>query len=322
MDPEAPADAHEMLCIHWPGSWVKLKATPDRVDLDGRLAKIAGADHLGHYQVVVLPVEENKCPETVFVPLDCVKTLPDDHPKKNQGFPPSSFRGPSKLLRFQIGDWVRANMDQGWVLGQIGGVWNPDGSIYIIMFAAPEGPGFMTVQAPKDTRQYVRFATRFQLGDRVQCNVGEKWLDGMVIDFAVENGNTRIAYKVQVHDGVLNAPLDEDECVRKIPEPLRFEEGDRVQANMGGKGWVKGVILKANQFYNKNTPAYVIHLDDEEDDNQHVTAPRDNDAFVRSLDWKHTAERRFKVVCAGGYDVYTNDSVIHASILSPGRITT
>ena len=321
VDPESPADAHEMLCLHWPGSFVKLRATPDRADLDGKMAKICGADHRGCYQVLVVPTERKSSPpETVFIPADCVEHLPDNHPKSQiEGFPPSSFRGPSKLLRLQVGEWVRANTDNGWVIGQIGSMWNPNGSIYSIMVKAPEGPGYMTVSAPIDSRQYVRYGTRFQLGERVQCNTGEKWMEGQVIDFALEIGNMKIPYKVAVEDGVLNVPRDSNECIRPMPQSLRFSEGDSVRANMGERGWVKGVILTANTFHTGDTPVYEIQLDGDEE--EVVTAPADNDCFVRSLDWKHSADRRFKV----GDRVQANaqiwrDGVIGAVNLPDGRV--
>ena len=43
-DPDDVPDPHHLLCLHWPGSMVRLNATSDRADLDDKLATIAGAD--------------------------------------------------------------------------------------------------------------------------------------------------------------------------------------------------------------------------------------------------------------------------------------
>ena len=290
-------DPHNMLCLHWPGSMVKLKATSDRPDLEGRLGKIAGADHFGRYQVLVVPPDQRVRPKTVYMPRECVEFLPDDHLQKTKGYSPSCFAGPSKLLRFEVGDQVWAKMEQGWKLGQIISIWNPDRSIYHVAIRTNEG-AFRTAIVPCDTRQYVRYATRFQIGDRVRCrNIFGGWLNGRVTDFALERDRTRLLYTVTLdHNNTMMYPLLDNDiwiqvvCKRSGP---RFKVGDRVQAFMGAElGWMDGTVRQLGSP--QESWVYSISLDDKDRcDTAH--APSDDDQIVRKLKDFHSLVRMIEI---------------------------
>ena len=131
-EPEDPTDPHEMLRKYWPGSRVRIVGpVPDRSDLTGYLATVTGANDEGQYQIVVLSPSEAPI-ETVFVDILHIEPiLSRQHPKYRKGHAPSSFSSPNKLLRFEIGQKVQANMGRsGWLEGIIIDVWGEPGYIY------------------------------------------------------------------------------------------------------------------------------------------------------------------------------------------------
>ena len=80
------------------------------------------------------------------------------------------------------------------------------------------------IAVPADTRQYVRYATRFQIGDNVLCDNGEKCVEGVVADFALEIGTTRVPYKIALsreNGAEWFAPQDQDHCIRRKAMQLR-----------------------------------------------------------------------------------------------------
>lgn len=116
---------------------------------------------------------------------------------------------------------------------------------------------------------------RFEQGDRVVCNLGERWAVGTVlstnVDDPEEPGADKIPYVVKVDAGTISAPVDEDQVIRRercfdagrerfvaeccasavsphMRKPLRFSAGDQVAIRVmdlptGFENWRRGRVL-------------------------------------------------------------------------------
>lgn len=151
-------------------------------------------------------------------------------------------------------------------------------------------------------------ALRFDIGQMVACNMGQK---GFVAGWIV--GNWRLPYVVLLTSGErVFAPQDSDQIIRayKFPNdpesqkraaelkargiptkemlslwrPFRFKPGDRIVLNLGETGWRPGIVTMVNWRSPKWPPgqfaAYQIKLDGTDD---LVFTPRDHDNFIRAF---------------------------------------
>lgn len=88
------------------------------------------------------------------------------------------------------------------------------------------------IYAPEDTREVVRATRlerlRFGVGDAVECNLGERWAKGKVVDLMYREPGVSSAvvapYQVELVEGamagtLIYAPTDSMEVIRK---PWRF----------------------------------------------------------------------------------------------------
>jgi len=154
---------------------------------------------------------------------------------------------------------------------------------------------------------------RFQMGDDVACNMGEKgWVAGKVTGRNVTREDWtegRVApYEVTASGVAIYVPSDTDQFVRKIVRKdadadadakammsLRFKVEDMVVCNMGKQGWLVGKVA-ALRVRNENWPAGVIApygvvsvLGHE------IFVPKDSDECIRSLDIESMPPLRFKI---------------------------
>lgn len=160
----------------------------------------------------------------------------------------------------------------------------------------------------------VKEKLRFDVGDRVLCNISTKrngflWKRGVVHDHNHTIQGQSVAYIIQFDDGSLGgAPEDEDECIRLAARctldtrvmrlsaveakeqplvKLRFSEGDRVAVQLDVGQWEEGYVLEVwsqpsrsgKVFKNWVGVAvpYCIRLDIDKD----VMVPWDADDVIR-----------------------------------------
>ena len=143
---------------------------------------------------------------------------------------------------------------------------------------------------------------RFAVGDRVECNVGDRWEPGRVVRLYYRSGadeGAQVApYQAELDSGaVVYAPHDDDAVIRSRERPvkdpqLRFAVGDRVEANMGDR-WALGTVIALKYFSEGgHISPYHVRLDGRDE----VFAPRDDDGVIRRADRPTTdAALRFAV---------------------------
>jgi len=140
---------------------------------------------------------------------------------------------------------------------------------------------------------------RFQVGDRVECNMRIGWAPGVVESLRFDDKeyyNAVVPYKVGVDGGyTLFAPVDEDTCIRKslkLPpvditktDDLRFKVGDRVVVNclfFGTEQWMPGLIAELFGKHPKDSKMivpYLVKLDSRVE----IPVSFDDDWFVRMI---------------------------------------
>ena len=133
----------------------------------------------------------------VWAPVDIVQYIKEANP----------------VLRFPVGTRVECNMGRHFASGTVTAHWD-DGKPYRVKL---EVDG-MDVFAPKDDDRFIRKAEiqadlRFDVGTRVEANMGKEYLPGTV----VAQWDTGNAYRVRL-DGRNDiwAPLDDDRWVRLL----------------------------------------------------------------------------------------------------------
>ena len=125
------------------------------------------------------------------------------------------IREADPALRFPIGTRVECNMGRQFVTGTVIAHWD-EGNPYRVKLEA-DG---MDVCAPKDDDRFIRKAgiqtnLRFDVGTRVEANMGKEYRPGTVI----AQWDTGNAYRVRL-DGIgrndIWAPVDDDRWVRLL----------------------------------------------------------------------------------------------------------
>ena len=146
---------------------------------------------------------------------------------------------PMEGLRFAIGQSVECRMGPDeWARGKVIGQYYreddwPQGqkAPYQVLLSG-DSLGGRTVWAPSDTDECIRAAVRFDIGERVQCCVGnERWVRGTVAAHYYREtdwpAQLLAPYRVLLDERVdghpdkavyLWAPLDSDECIRAAAE--------------------------------------------------------------------------------------------------------
>ena len=136
------------------------------------------------------------------------------------------------------------------------------------------------IYAPADNEDIIQRASRFEVGDCVQCKCGEQWARGSVVGHNYEEPKGVFhPYKIQLQDDkrLVYAPADNDLVIKKLP---RFEVGTRVQCHVAPQHWCKGKVVGHNY---EETPGvlrpYTIRLQD----GRLIYAPADDDACIQSV---------------------------------------
>jgi len=149
---------------------------------------------------------------------------------------------------------------------------------------------------------------RFNVGDQVICNMGEKgWVSGKVMGRNISKEDWpegRVAaYAVATNEMTIFVPADTSQFVRQYvskkltvsPENLRFKVGDAVICNLGKQGWMMGKVEELC-ISNKDWPeGTVVPYSVKAVLGFQISVPRDTDECVRAPDLNNLPPLRFKV---------------------------
>ena len=144
-----------------------------------------------------------------------------------------------KTLRFSVGDAVECRTPRGWTKARVVDQLYRDDSMppglvapYQLRLEEAGAQDGALIYAPEDTREVVRATRlerlRFGVGDAVECNLGERWAKGKVVDLMYREPGVSPAvvapYQVELVEGamagtLIYAPTDSAEVIRK---PWRF----------------------------------------------------------------------------------------------------
>jgi hypothetical protein len=141
---------------------------------------------------------------------------------------PSVLARKLAALRFAVGDTVECRTARGWSRGTVvdrlfRDESMPPGLVAPYRLRLAEDGAF--VFAPEDSKELVRATElerlRFAVGDKVECNLGERWARGAVVDLMYREPGMAPAkvapYQVALEeDGTLiYAPSDSQDVIRK-----------------------------------------------------------------------------------------------------------
>lgn len=140
---------------------------------------------------------------------------------------PTTHEKKLKLLRFDVGDAVECKTPSGWSEATVvGRLYRDEGMPPGLV--APyqlrlEEHGTL-IYAPEDSREVIRARRlerlRFAVGDAVECNLGNRWARGVVVDLMYREAGMASGmaapYQVELEDGArIYAPTDSNEVIRK-----------------------------------------------------------------------------------------------------------
>ena len=151
---------------------------------------------------------------------------------------PAATQRKLDALRFAVGDAVECLTQSGWCNATVvERLWRDDGMPPGVV--APYqlrlddgGGGDRRIFAPEDSKDVVRATAlarlRFAVGEAVECNLGERWAKGVVVDLMYREAGMASGgvapYQVELEGGGrIYAPSDVEEVVRRPRPPRTFD---------------------------------------------------------------------------------------------------
>ena len=135
-------------------------------------------------------------------------------------------------LRFAVGDTVECRTQSGWIKGDVVDLLYRDDSMppgLVAPYRVHLEESGSLIFAPEDSDEVIRSKRlerlRFAVDDAVECNVGDGWAKGKVVDLQFKEPGMPpgmvAPYQVELEDdgGLIYAPNDSNEVIRK---PWRF----------------------------------------------------------------------------------------------------
>ena len=154
---------------------------------------------------------------------------------------PAATQRKLDALRFVNGDTVECLTQSGWCKATVvDRLYRDDGMPpgLVAPYQLRLDEGDRHIFAPEDSKDVIRATAlarlRFAVGDSVECNLGERWAKGVVVDLMYREAGMASGavapYQVQLEGGVLiYAPSDVEEVVRRPRafDPLSLLGGRR-----------------------------------------------------------------------------------------------
>ena len=149
---------------------------------------------------------------------------------------PETLEKKLRALRFAIGDTVECRTQRGWSKARVvdrlyRDESMPAGLVAPYQLLLEEGNGL--IYAPEDSKEVVRATRlerlRFAVDDAVECNLGDRWAKGRVVDLMYREPGTVPAmvapYQIELEESsaLIYAPSDSNAVVRKPSAKRLFD---------------------------------------------------------------------------------------------------
>lgn len=142
---------------------------------------------------------------------------------------PAVMQKKRDALRFAIGDTVECRTQSGWSRGVVVNLLYRDESMapgLVAPYKVRLEESGSEIFAPEDSNEVIRAKKlarlRFAVDDVVECNLGDRWSTGKVVDLMYREQNmlprrvTAAPYQVELENGsLIYAPSDSNEVIRK-----------------------------------------------------------------------------------------------------------
>ena len=140
---------------------------------------------------------------------------------------PAIIESKRKALRFAVGDTVECRTQAGWVKGTVVDLLYRDESMppgLVAPYQLRLDEDESLIFAPEDSNEVIRAKKlerlRFAVDDAIECNLGDRWAKGKIVDLMYREPGTVAPYQIELDDGsLIYAPSDSIEVIRK---PWRF----------------------------------------------------------------------------------------------------